>query len=964
MYKKILCGLLFAEMGTGVFALDFSQNDREFVLKTKRLEAVVRDARIIQLRSRKTGQLFADRALAEPSVTAGLGCMTGKEKELSTLHFPWGEPGMNQQIQLKGTDLYHQADGRSAVTVSRGENEVVVAWAGLTDGAQFFPAEKITLTFGEDTKGTLTFQAAGEAVCGGVFGVQIPLENISADGTFLLPSFGGLEYSGKGPRALMTFQHTTLFYEAPVMVYTCGNSSLGLWSEDGAFNPFHAFFARGLKSCSFALEFQNLIPYEPLKTANPPVLKLDVFDDSDWIEAARPYRDWYHKAFAAELAKRDSIEWANRISVIVDSGSQHPTVLAGIKEKMPAERVLFHVWQARKEGFTANIPDYTPKEDYPGSVENLHKHGFKVMCYVCSLCAVYKSPAWERDNVGDFFLTRKNSITAYNTGEAAFDANLEGNLTAARGKDPFASLKPGAFLYGDPLSKGWREYFISKIREFNAKCGTDASYQDTLGCVGDVGNGVVDGSFAGQGNAQFTRELLDGLPGTPMGSEFGPAPIGFGVKWPVNYAQVWGGHPFRESRIHRHRPLTPFLFGYRTWIPTVNAGDDFHRHLTAACSDALSGMGMFEASETLQLEHGFDGHLVLRSKIFADNGLVPHYPEKRYPANIRAMYRGKDGGVFRYYDDGILQMMLSPSGKPLYGRMNGASKVSAPGLTLPGWPARDEKSLYGLNPKNSYALFPVTSEKSDGMLGQLPDSAYVRFYYETPDFAYLELSGTGTVSVTLNCPPHLQQLTVNDRPHSGSTVSGELPLRIVLSNGKGTTPDTVRKINLASGLEDGSGEELPKLKRGLGDQTLYHVSYYNAKSIDCMLPVKDTVDAVEILFQNTQNQYGNGSVLSLLINGREVYSFDCKPAAPKGQQAVFDTKLRRLRVPLGKFAGQSVLVTLRVDNKNENNADMQWSTLPRLVQDQAQKQTVEEPDPAKLSAARPPPKPVLPKRPD
>ncbi len=963
MYRKILYGLLLAEMGMNVFALDFSQNDRELTLKTERLEAVVRDARIVQLRSRKTGQVFADGTLAEPSMTSGLGRMTGKEKELSKLHFPWGEPGMNQHIQIHGTDLYHHPDARSTFSVNRENDKVTAVWTGLTDGKQFFPGEKITLQFSGDARGALTYQASGESPDGGVFGVQIPLENFSRDGTFLLPTFGGLEYPGKGPRALMTFQHTTLFYEAPVMVYSLGDSSLGLWSEDADFHPFFAFFARDRKSCSFALEFQNLIPYEPLKKANPPAVKLDVFDNSGWIEAARPYRDWYHKTFASEMAKRDGIEWANRISVIVDSGSWQAPALAEIKKTMPADRVLIHIWQARKEGFTTNIPDYTPKANYPAEVKTFHEHGFKVMCYVCSLCAVYKSPAWERDNVGNFFLTRKNTITAYNAGKAAFDANLEGNITVARGKDQFASLKPGAFLYGDPLSKGWRDYFIRIIKEFNEKCGTDANYQDTLGCVGDVGNGIVDGLAAGQANAQFTRELLAAMPNTAMAAEFGPAPIGFGVHWPLNYAQVWGGRPFRESRLHRQRPLTPFLFGYRTWIPTVNAGDDFLRHVTAACSDALSGMGMFESSEKLQADHGFDGHLVLRSKVFADNGLVPYYPEKRYPENVPAMYRGKDGGIFRYYDDGSLQMMLDPAGNPLYGRLRGVAKVETSSLVLPGWPACDEKGIYGLNPQNSYALFPKKEQSQPTLLGTLPDSAYVRFYYETPDFAYLELGGKGTVTVKLNLPSRLKQLTVNDRPHSGSGISGELPLRIVLSSGKATKPDTVRKINLASGLEDGPGEELPKLRRTVGGETLYHISHYHAKSIDFMLPVENKDDAVEILFQNTQSQYGNGSIISLLVNGREFYSLDCRAPAPKGKPSVFDTKLRHLRVPLGQYTGQHVLVTLRVDNKNENNADMQWSTVPRLVKDPAQKQTVEEVDPAKLPAAAPP-KPVPPKRPD
>lgn len=965
MKTKSLCIVITAAslLAPGIRAVDFQENNSELTLRTKRMEVIVKDARIIQLKSLQNGRILADRKLADPSHTAGLGCMTGQEQELSRLHYPWGEPLVNPRVADKPTSLYRTPNTHSRLSVRKDRNAVLAEWKGLTDGKKFYPDDKITLIFSEDANGALTIQGSGESASGGVFGLQVPIENLTGSGKFVLPTFGGIEYAATGKPGLMPFHFSTVFYEAPLMTFEAGGTALGLWSEDPEFTPFHAFLARKEKSSVFSLEFQNLIPYEPLKKTRSPLLKLDVFPGSDWIEAARPYRDWYHKQFAKDMRNRDRIEWANRINVIVDSGSRKPDALRKVTEKMSSDRVLFHVWQARKEGFTTNIPDYTPKADYPDEVKTFHEHGFKVMCYVCSLCAVYKSPAWERDNVEDFFLTRKNSITAYNVGKAAFDSNLEGTLTSAKGKDQFASLKPGAFLYGDPLSRGWREYFIRIVKEFNEKCGTDANYQDTLGCVGDTGNGVVDGLFGAQANAQFTRELQAAMPGTPMASEFGPAPIGFGVKWPLNYVQVWGSIPFRDYRIHHQRPLTPFLFGYRTWVPTINAGDDFHRHLISSCSDALSGMGMFDSSENLQADHGFDGHLVLRSKVFADNGLVPYYPEKRYPENIRAMYRGKDGGIFRYYDDGKLQMMLDPAGKPLYGRVNDSSKVESSGLTIPGWPSCDEKGIYGLNPKNSYALFPKNTDKQEGVLGKLPDSAWVRFYYTTPEFTYLELAGTGKVSLKLNPPSNRKFITVNDRPVSDSEISGNLPMRIVLSSGKATSPDTVRKINLASGLEDGTGEGLPKLRKNLGGETLYHISYYNAKSIDFMLPVKDRDDAIEILFQNTQNKYGNGSILSLLVNGREVYSFDCRPAASKGKTGEFDTKLRRGRFPLGQYAGQDVLVSLRVDNKNESNADMQWSSLPRLVKDPAQKQTVEELDPARLPVAAPA-KPVPPKRPD
>lgn len=920
----------------------FQRQGDTVIVSTARLSATFSQGRIIHLVNRSNGEIFADQKLAEPSYTAGLGRMTNKVAELSRIHFPWGETLLNQHLEHRATAIYHTPSQQSRLELQESPDGIIITWTGLANTEGFFPDESLRLTVGQDELGAMTITAYAKAD-DGVFGVQVPIENIVNTGTFVLPTFGGLEYPGKGRQALMTFKDSTLFYEAPLMTFELNGSSLALWKEDVRMRPFFAFFTRQANSCAFALESINLIPYENLTEIQAPTLKLDIFPGGDWLAAARPYRNWYHRTFADDIAKRDSIDWANRINVISDGGDRSDEALAKIASLMPKEQVLLHTWQARKEGFTTNIPDYTPKDNYPAEVDRVHRHGFKMMAYTCTICAVYQSPAWIRDNVGDFFLTRKNCITRYNGGKENISENLVGTVNFTTGQDQFKDMKPKQFLYGDPLSKGWRDYYCRIIKEFNAVTGTDANYQDTSGCSGDTGNGIVDGLAGAQAFSAMIRDLQKTMPETPMASEFGPQAIGFGVKWPLNYAQVWGGEAYRRSRIHRHRPLTPFLFGYLTWIPIINANDDFHKHVISASSDALSGMGMFNSS-VLDAKAGFDGHLLLRSQVFAQNRLIPYYPDTRYPPQVRAMYQDDKGRVFSYVDDGNLQMMLDPDGKPLYGRVDGVTHITQRDLYLPGWPIQSNGNIYNLDPKKSYALFPKSGDISFPVtIPPLPPEVALSRYYTTGQFAYIELQTPDNkeTEATFQLQPGYRKAFLNDQEiplTSPLRVKAAAPLRLFLTNGEDTPFNTIRKISPDDGLQHGVDEPLPAMKRSMAGRTFYFVNYYQNKSLDSVLTVSDPNSVLELCLINTQAQYGNGSIVRLLINGREIRSFDCIVPNPEATpdrkdvpKKIFDQQLRQWLVPLRDFAGKQILVTVQVDNKAENNADSQWITIPKLI---------------------------------
>jgi hypothetical protein len=72
------------------------------------------------------------------------------------------------------------------------------------------------------------------------------------------------------------------------------------------------------------------------------------------------------------------------------------------------------------------------------------------------------------------------------------------------------------------------KYHTDMMLKWKSDTDTDANYEDTGGCSGDFGNGVVAGKFGAQGSVEAFRELLRRNPTVPMASEYAPDAIAFG----------------------------------------------------------------------------------------------------------------------------------------------------------------------------------------------------------------------------------------------------------------------------------------------------------------------------------------------------------------------------------------------------------------------------------------------------
>ena len=940
MNKGLLSAvLLLLSLAAEVGAFDFQQNGRMFTVSGKRIKLFVRDAAIVRVVNKENNVPLAEEKNRVDMYVSGLGNMTGNADEMSRTHFPWGEPAVKQNRERRKSAIYGKPCGKSRITVEKSRNSASVTWQGLDYNGTFKSMDHITLTFTEDAAGALVLQRSGGGRTG-IFGISVPVKNLSPDGKVYIPSFGGLEFAASSQKEeFISLQDTTLFIEAPLMIYVRKNNAFGMWIEDATFRPYFGMLERDKNGCSIALESQNIMPYEPLKKIAPPAVKFDVFSNAGWIAAARPYRNWYFKAFAKEIAIRDAKSWADDIYVIADGGNSAPgfeNLLKYFKQK----NVLIQIWQARKQGFTKDIPDYTPRGHYPGLVKTLHKHGFKVMCYVCPLCAVYKCPAWERDNVGSFFLTRKNSIANYHGNENAFDENLAGTIRAAKGDDQYGHLKPGAFLYGDPLSPQWREYFSKVIKEMNDICGTDANYQDTLGCTADVGNGYVNGISGAQGNLEFTRTLQQKV-GVPMAAEFGPAPIAMGIRWPLNGARAWGRERFQKHRNTRQVPLSPFIFGYRTWVSSIRLHTDLRMHIVMAVSDALSGFGMISTAFDDKALVGYNGQMLLRARLFADKQLKPYYPEKIYPENVKAMYKDKDGKIYQYVVTGTMQKMVGPDKKAVYGRLYNSTELTDPEFCIMNHPSWDENGIYGLDKDKFYALYPRSEQsKTKICVGKIPAGIAVRSYYEMPEYAYLELDCADRnkeFTLQIKADKKYKMVLINGEEKvctPNFTYRGKMPLRACFFTGKEVLPRQIILVNGDTGQREGSILPLSR-PRKIMNKNMYNIGAAKKMYVNMLAKVPAADSAIELSLVNLQKRFGDGSIVELFINGELVKSFNCARWSGRGKRednnSVFDNKMRTWKVPVGRYAGKFIFVSAAVDYKSGSNADQQFITMPAFI---------------------------------
>lgn len=920
-----------------------------FTLTGPRLELTVRQGIITGARSLLTGETHADPATADLGIPAGMGHFVPDREAAMTLHMPWGSKEMGQDPPADAFPSQHRPHERSAFELQRTDGGALATWTDLSNGDRQFPDEKLSVKVWVDEAGETLVQAWGESPEGGVYGVQVPLANLHPDHRVYSASFGGMMYERTMQPALRTLGGAP-FIEAPVLAMEGREGTLGLWTEDERFNPWFCCINWSGTSWAVALEHLNLMPFEPHRTTESVVWHLDAFEGG-WVDAMTPYRDWYRELFAGEFAIRDSVEWANRIQVIVDSVTEDNETYDALAATFDPETILIHEWNAREPSFSGELPMMEPKPHYPAQVALAHEYGFRTMAYCNSYCAEKGCPAYIESNLEEVALVRRyRGFSRYDRGPLTWDSYEDGQL-----------------VYTDPLAPGWRADHIARMKQWRRDTGTDANYEDTAGACGDYGNGVVDGLQAAEGTVALFRELLQAQPDVAMASEYGPSPMAFATKWPLHFQQVWGNDASRTFWLSHMRPVTAYLFGNRSWTPNIRAESNFLHHVILGCSDALGGIAQFPGNlKSLGATRGALVQMRQRAQLFSARQLQPTFPTGIWEPDLACVYTDDAGREYRYYADGQVHRMVGPDGNAIYERVTGVTRF-ATDLTLPGWPAATDQGLLGLNPQVRYALVPGAHDATQVRVTAMPADAMIGRFYGDERFTMLTVAAAGeagpaggaitavanlpTPAVTLNDaavePPDWPEGAAQSEPATWR--APELPARLVFAHAAPAKPgwgeffetqiERTKWVDVETGLD--SGPRTPRDLRRRYEvpdegEVLFHFLNGGGEAevvMDYLVTPPAGGALLEVFTRNTQDTHGNGSIGRLYINGRMVHEHDFGPQRVEGQEeTVWDLAMHRWRVPVRVEPGTPVLVSIATDSKASNNADEQWWSAPRFIQ--------------------------------
>lgn len=928
-----------------------------FRLASATTEITVRNGAVTRLVNKLTGEIHANGGTDSVYMPRGVMCAPNDFSGIRLLHGEWtSHPIYSGQLGTSIGSLDRNPGSTSTIQCVALHQGARCTWTNLSCGGGSYPGDTLVIeALIDPATGIIDIFAEATSQSNDVVGVMVPVVNLHTRHSIYVPSFGGLVYT---PADLANNQLRVLqsapYIEAPVLVAEGDTGSVALWIEDQTFKPYVAFFGGEATNTAMGLEAVNRMPFEGKRTSRKAQWRLGAFRGT-WPFAMMPYREWYARTFAQEIAMRRATAWPSGISVIVDRVDSHPQTLQRLATLLNPSSVLLHDWYARQPDFDAALPDWTPRSAFTELVQRGRALGFKTMGYVNTYCVNHQSPVFQSDGIGNFALTRKvPSMSAYGTPAKTF-----GNSA------------PGEILYLDPLSPQWRRYHTDQMIRWRQETGSDANYEDTGGTAGDFGNGEIEGLFGAQGGwAQF-RELLERNP-VPMATEFAPDNIAFASTWAMRYSQAWGDDAIRKQWETRHRPITPMLFSGagRAWVPSIVAETEARKWTVLACSDALGGVAQLEATQTsFDARAGLARHMVERAQIFARLGLAPDFANWPKDPSVLAQYRAKNGTVYRYRVRGGTQELVTTAGQPMYQRVHGQSNIDSP-LRIAGWPAWKGTRSIGMQPGAHYALGLAPGSGSIVQIDRCPTGAAVTRHTEGSDYALTTFSTTNPATFresTLGIVARTAFADVIARAQNGSVVRRNaslangarmdlnmpqprellmvrtMPAAAPLNQSLGMVAAGGKFVIEGSGIERG-GTYVPTHDINLrlaGTSGMTPFRFVGPTgdseiSFERLIRVPNATTSLSFTYRNSQRAHGNGAVVRISVNGRVMHARDLGPAAGVSNSSAWNTDAHTVRVPLGAHAGNPVVIAVSVWGKGDDNADETWITEPVLVNDPAQ----------------------------
>lgn len=899
--------------------------DRTVRIDTHRWQVTLQDGLVVELINNLTGEIHARAGSAPPpSVPSGLGVQTGALEQARELHSVWRQREYDSAHKGDLFPSQHRPYANSLFTCRQSDiHTLSLTYKGLAAGGKEYPDEMFALRVSlEPQTGDLLLSASGASPLAGVYGAMIGVVNIDKDTTAQVAHFGGVRFDRNWPSGQYSLQDGGPFFEAPVVALEGKLGSWAIWAEDANFGPKGLYWQNTPAAFNLLLESRNLSPFDSYRETTSVTWHLNCARGS-WVTAARFYREWFQRAFAGDLAARTPA-WARRIRVVSERLPMTAAQLTSIAAVVDPGTVLLNAWDPRRPAFGQDLPDFTPRQSFVDGVKLSHEHGFRTSGYVNTYCISKNSPMCLTRHIQDFILLPTRLFEPAKT---------------------LSDWKDGDIIYTDPLSPRWREFHAASMKEFVDATKTDALYEDVAGVSGDHGNGVVDGIYAGRGSYEALRAVHRVLPFVPLATEYNTEPIAPFSTWPLRGNYFWGNDGFRDALSLHASPFEAYIFGpdvlVWTQVNPTAATTAFHRGLDYA--DAVGGLAWLLGPEWIHVTRGDQALALSRARLFSNLQLRPYFPETKWPKDVVAFYQDESGGTYKVVErDG--QAFLGPDDREIYRRTRNLTHVKT-SLVIPGWPAYDSEGPIGLNPAVKYSLIRGERLGTKVKISALSNTTCIQSYRQGDNFVVLGLGCGGEGSsartdFTYQLPATTYRALVNGVQQEPRQIGQNLTLSVpvnatvvwldrlapapdkdgylgsgsedgqLIADGSGISVDPERSKLLRFGTEKGPGVLAVCPSPGV------------ELTMDYPVRVPSNSSVLRVFGVHLSTQYGDGMTAKLLLNGRPIF---VNQMGPK------DNRWRQWDIPLGRYAGQPVLITLAANPNKDTNSDNLRLTRPKII---------------------------------
>lgn len=513
-----------------------------------------------------------------------------------------------------------------------------------------------------------------------------------AGGHLIVPGENGLVFDKDHSPVGVYMQYPTYVWNAQMSVYETAQGSFLFYSTD----PFGRFkqlrtTSRGSSSVDLAIVTEAIAPF-PSATSTPSIeWRLKAFS-GDWRNAAQVYRNWL--AVNRPPTSDSAHPWVSGIRTVVSTRSLDTSFLSALAATVVPSKTLLYVFDWRASAYDVNYPDYTPRAGAGTFITAAQNLGFRVMLH----CDAYGVSPGNADYA---------SLQAF---QARKPETLE--LDGWFWDMPPSTI--GRFAYINPASSAFRSLFVTRVGAAIAAVHPDAIHLDVSSGLINDGNGLIEGLTFAQGAAQLHQDLITAFPNVAIGGE-GENDVLYRYQ---SFAQtLWLEYPPMQGH-----PISTFLFNQKTQyyghLSQPNTQDPaFKVFLSRAMRRGVLPNLSVGASADVDTTNPDIARFVGIVQSWQTNGFQLDMSGSWAGSLVR--FAGSGNTVATLTDTGSLET-LTAAGTVLYQLGHDTSQISTSTAFIPGWPAFDNSTLFGLDRTQQYWL-KTTSRPDVTHVTSLPD---------------------------------------------------------------------------------------------------------------------------------------------------------------------------------------------------------------------------------------------------